>query len=92
MTDSLYRQLILITEEYLGPAAPRFVDRQIIAHLNKRPEALTADDLPKLAEWTKVTMALLTSDRQVVADYGHKIDQLSQEATLLSNGGQHSRE
>lgn len=85
MTKTLYQQFIAITEEYLGPAAPRFVDRQIIAHLDKEPTELTVTDLPKLAEWTKVTLGLLTEDRRIIAEYSGKIDQLARDAMLLPN-------
>lgn len=92
MTQSLYRQLIMITEEYLGPAAPRFIDRQIAIHLDKAPHELEAQDLPKLAEWTKVTLGLLTEDRSVVAEYSDRIDQLAEEARLSPNGVLRNRE
>ena len=92
MTQSLYRQLVMITEEYLGPAAPRFIDRQIAIHLGKAPNELVVDDLSKLAEWTKVTLGLLTEDRSVVAEYSDRIDQLAEESKLSPNGASHSRE
>jgi hypothetical protein len=77
MTDALlYRQVTDIMEPLLGPAAERFVIRQITSHLGKSPQELTADDLPKLIEWTKVTLGLLTEDRSLIDDYEHKMTAL----------------
>ncbi len=66
MTASLCNQVIGITEDYLGPAADRFIRRQITFHLDKKPEDLSTSDIPKLAEWVKVSLALLTQDRTMV--------------------------
>jgi hypothetical protein len=76
-TDELYRQVTSITEEYLGPAAERFVARQISFHLNKIPQQLTSEDLPTLIQWTKVTLGLLTEDREVVDEYTRKLSRLA---------------
>ncbi|MDB5178277.1 MAG: hypothetical protein JWN01_220 [Patescibacteria group bacterium] len=76
MTRELYRQVASITEEYLGPAAERFISRQISFHLDKKPQELTADDLPKLTEWTKVTFGLLTEDRHMIDEYTNRMMQL----------------
>lgn len=79
MTDDLlYRQVTDIMEPLLGPAAERFVVRQIASHLGKLPQELTSDDLPKLIEWTKVTLGLLTEDRQLIDEYEHKMAELAE--------------
>ena len=79
MTDELlYRQVTGIMEPLLGPAAERFVVRQITSHLNKLPQELTSDDLPKLIEWTKITLGLLTEDRQLIDEYEHKMAELAE--------------
>jgi hypothetical protein len=75
--DQLYREVIKVTEEYLGPAAERFVARQISFHLNKSPQDLTSADLSKLIEWAKVTLGLLTEDRDVVDEYERKLTNLA---------------
>jgi hypothetical protein len=79
MTTSLFEQVTAITEDYLGPAAERFVSRQITFHLRKDPLDLNAADIPKLVEWTKVTLGLITEDRQMVDDYAIKINELVRE-------------
>ncbi|HSX48320.1 MAG TPA: hypothetical protein VLF41_02355 [Candidatus Nanoarchaeia archaeon] len=77
MTVSLYEDIILITEDYLGPAAQRFIDRQITFHLDKKPEQINKADLPKLAEWVKVSLALLTEDRALVDGFSERINALT---------------
>lgn len=76
MTINLYHQVTDITEEYLGPAAERFVARQISFHLGKDPQDLSDEDIPTLIEWTKLTLGLLTEDKGLIDDYTHKMEQL----------------
>jgi hypothetical protein len=73
MTEALYQQLVSITEEYLGPAAKRFIDRQIEFHLEKPPVDVNQADISKLAEWGKVSLGLLTEDKKMVDDFETKI-------------------
>jgi hypothetical protein len=75
-TGQLYREVIQVTEEYLGPAAERFIGRQVFAHFNKTPENLTSADLPKLIEWVRVTVSLLTNDHNLVDEYARKLEEL----------------
>jgi hypothetical protein len=77
MTEQLYHQVVTIAEEYLGPAADRFITRQITFHFDKPPQELTAADIPKLVEWTKVTLGLITEDRQVVEEFTRKMAALA---------------
>jgi hypothetical protein len=79
LTGQLYMQVTKVTEEYLGPAAERFVARQISFHLNKSPETLSSEDLPKLIEWSKVTFGLLTDDRTLVDEYARRLTNLVEE-------------
>jgi hypothetical protein len=66
MSKLLCDEVISITEEYLGPAADRFIRRQVNFHLKKDADSLEAKDIPQLAEWIKVSLALLTEDRTMV--------------------------
>lgn len=66
---SLYDEVVALTSEYLGPAADRFINRQIRNHLNKNPESLTADDISELLAWIKLSMVFLTDDKAIVEDY-----------------------
>ena len=65
----LYDKLIRLTHVYLGPAADRFISRQIQNHLNKEPRDLTREDLLLLIDWIRVTVSLLTDDNEVVEEY-----------------------
>lgn len=73
MGEELYKQVIGITESYLGPAADRFVARQVSFHLKKKPAQISKADLPKLAEWMKVSLGLLTEDKTMVDECENKI-------------------
>ena len=75
---SLYEEVVSITERYLGPAARRFITRQVAFHLNKSPEMLVRNDIPPLVEWTKATLALLTEDKDMVDGFAREVGQLAQ--------------
>lgn len=68
-TNSLYSQVVRVSRVYLGPAADRFVDRQVENHLHKPPAALTKRDLLDLIDWIKIAVALLTDDSEIVEEY-----------------------
>ncbi len=72
-TAPLHKRIHFILESYLGPAAERFVERQIRFHLHKKPAEVTKADIPVLAEWIKVSMALLTDDKQTIDECEHKL-------------------
>lgn len=78
MDNTLYQETVNITKDYLGPAAERFISRQITFHLKKDPQALTKEDLGKLIEWVKVSIALLTEDSKMVDDCVNRITKLTQ--------------
>lgn len=73
MGVSIYQQALIITKDYLGPAADRFLVRQITFHLQKEPEQLNKRDIPQLAEWVKVSIAILTEDKKMVDDFTRRI-------------------
>lgn len=75
----LYNQVVQVTTDYLGPAAERFIIRQIETHLNKAPEALTKKDVVKLADWIKVAVSLLTEDTHMVNNFTESILQIAEE-------------
>jgi hypothetical protein len=78
---SLYSQVVAITTTYLGPAAERFIARQIQIHLNKNPEDLNKKDLEQLVDWIKIAIALLTEDGRVVDDYSKSLLKLTKGST-----------
>ena len=71
--NSIYRQAVEITQDYLGPAAERFLNRQIVFHLEKSPTSLTKQDIPQLTEWVKVSISILTEDKEMVDSFSRRI-------------------
>lgn len=78
-SNDLYHKVVEVTYEYLGPAAERFVMREIEAHLKKSPEDLTKEDVAKLHDWSKLALALLTEDSSVVDAYSQSLLSIVQE-------------
>ena len=74
---SLYEQLVEITLHYLGPAADRFVRRQIVNHLKKEPEQLVKKDLRELMDWIEIAMQLVTNDEKLVREYISELKTIS---------------
>lgn len=69
----LYNNIIDVTEDYLGPAAKRFIDRQIQNHLEKQPDDLQAEDMPTLVDWVRVSVAFLTDDRKLIDELTQRL-------------------
>lgn len=77
---NVYKRLIEITNDYLGPAAERFIDRQIRSHLHKNPKDITKAELLLLVDWIRAAVSLLTNDREMVEEYLYKLQELGQDA------------
>ena len=75
----LYDKVVRVTNVYLGPAADRFIARQVQNHLHKAPEELSRDDLLKLIDWIKVAVSLLTEDSEIVEEYAERLRQLAED-------------
>ena len=76
MAATLHDSIVEVVEGYLGPAAQRFVDRQIKFHLHKPPQEITGADLAQLTEWMRISMALLTDNRQLIDECLQRLVQL----------------
>lgn len=74
---SVYEQTVEISDTFLGPAAGRFIDRQVRNHLHKLPKDITEKDLLRLIEWIRLAVSLLTDDRKIVDDYINQLDKLA---------------
>lgn len=85
---SLYDQVVKITDEYLGPAADRFVTRQIKNHLNKDPHELQAKDLKDLVNWINLAMTLLSGDDKLVHEYITDLKALARNKDRHQQNGQ----
>lgn len=74
---SFYDDVVQVTHVYLGPAADRFIARQVHNHLHKQPADLTQDDLGKLIDWIKVAVGMLTEDSELIEEYTSELKKLS---------------
>ncbi len=63
-----YDRILDITKDYLGPAAGRFVNRQIESHIHKSPEELQKDDIPMLAIRIRSGLMVLTQNKDTVEE------------------------
>jgi ribosomal protein S13 len=77
-------QIIAISQDYLGPASERFIDRQVSVHLNKDFKDITHADLVKLTDWIRLSFALLTNDSRLVDEYIERLMKISR--GKISNG------
>jgi hypothetical protein len=82
----LYDRVVRVTHVYLGPAADRFIARQVQNHLHKAPESLSEKDLLRLVDWVRVAVSLITEDKEIVEEYVSKLRQLATEHTQNSEG------
>lgn len=64
--NNYYQQVLKVTQEFLGPAAERFINRQIEFHLDKPPEVITKADVLTLRDSVQVALGLLINDQKVV--------------------------
>jgi hypothetical protein len=75
--NTLYDKVVRVTNVYLGPAADRFIARQVQNHLHKPPEDLSRADLVKLIDWIRVAVSLLTDDSEIVEEYASQLERLA---------------
>lgn len=77
--NSMYEQVVRVTHVYLGPAADRFIARQVENHLHKSPSELSRDDLVNLIDWIRVVVALLTEDSEIIEEYIAELEKLTRD-------------
>ena len=70
---NLYKKVVDISEEFLGPAGERFMRRQIETHFDISAEKIQARHLPELVDWTRLTFNMITNDPQVVNDFANRL-------------------
>jgi len=75
--SSIYDHVVKVTHVYLGPAADRFIDRQVENHLHKSPDELSQADLLSLIDWIKVVVSLLTEDNDLIEEYTNELQKLA---------------
>jgi hypothetical protein len=86
--ENLSDHILEISRDYLGPAAERFVNRQIVTHLRKKPETLTKSDVYKLIDWLKLSFSLLTDNTKLVDEYTHRLSLVASGESEKALGGQ----
>ncbi len=74
---TLYDRIVRVTHVYLGPAADRFIDRQIRNHLHKAPQDISFSDLDKLIDWIRAAVSFLTEDSEIVEEYTAELSKLT---------------
>ncbi len=74
--NDLYKKVVEVSYVYLGPAADRFIVRQIRGHLNKEPEQLQKNDLINLIDWISLAMAVLVEEEELVSQYQTELKSL----------------
>ena len=91
--SSVYTQVVRITHVYLGPAADRFIARQVQNHLHKAPEDLTKADLMKLIDWIRVAVSLITEDSEIIEEYTSQLQKVAanHHAQFSTEQGSHGR-
>jgi hypothetical protein len=78
--NQVYKDLVNLTNPYLGPSSERFIDRQIKNHLNKEPSEIKPRDLSLLVDWLSLSMSVLTDDNDIISEYIKKIKLLYKKA------------
>ena len=83
--STFYEEVVSVTSDYLGPAAHRFVARQVDSHLHKSLDQLQRQDLPSLIDWISLAMAVLVEDEAVVNEYVADLRSLTSRNSISSN-------
>ncbi len=63
---ALYDNVVAVAATYMGPAAERFVSRQISAHLSVSPTDLAAQHMDELAKWIMESGKLVMDEAKAV--------------------------
>jgi hypothetical protein len=80
--ETVYEQVVKVTNVYLGPAAERFIDRQVENHLHIEPTKLTKKDLEKMIDWIRVVVSLLTGEREIIEEYISELRKLTEDGKV----------
>lgn len=69
----LYKEAVMISKDFLGPAGERFIRRQIRTHLAIEPEALQPKHIDELVRWVRLTFAVLTDNAHDVETFSARL-------------------
>lgn len=70
---NLYPEIVVISQDFLGPEGERYIRRQIEAHLSIKPEDIQARHIPKLIDWVQLMAAMTTEDSRAVDTFTDKL-------------------
>ena len=73
---ALFDSALEVAKQYMGPAAEKFMNRQIKEHLGIEPANLTADKLPELATWC-ISSGKLVMGEDKAKEFAGKIKALN---------------
>ncbi len=73
---TLKDEMMKVAVEYMGPAAERFMKRQVKSHLNKTLTTISKEDLPELAKWIEISAGLLI-DKEEAKQFKQEIKALA---------------
>ena len=73
---AIYDDAVAIGKNYLGPAGPQFIDRQIKGHLKIEPGQLAAGNMADLARWCLISGKLIMDDDAEAQAFSEKIKAL----------------
>jgi len=76
--EAVYNGVLKILTDYLGPVSARFLDRNIRSHLKKEPAELAPEDLPKIVEWIRITIGMVSRDTKLADECANRIINISQ--------------
>lgn len=77
----VFNDVVRVTHIYLGPAADRFIARQVENHLHKPSEELTKEDLLSLLDWIRAVVGLITEDADIIEEYISELRKLAEKPT-----------
>lgn len=72
-----YPKIIAIMRDYLGPAAERFVNRQMLLSLDKEDSRLDKKDITRLSQGISAALGVLTHRKDIVDEAVGRIKELT---------------
>jgi hypothetical protein len=72
---ALYDDVLAVAKTYMGPAAERFLSRQITSHLNTTTQSLAPQHLSELAKWCYIS-GKLVMDEGKAREFSEKVKAL----------------
>ncbi|MBT4511431.1 MAG: hypothetical protein HOC20_04375 [Chloroflexi bacterium] len=72
---ALYDDVVNLGKTYMGPAAKKFVDRQISGHLDVEASKLAASHMAELAKWCYTSGKMLMDDAKA-QEFSNKVKAL----------------